>query len=234
MTVPFQDRSEAGRQLAKALAAYAHREDVIVLAVPRGGVPVGFEVAQALGTLLDLMLVRKLDTPDQEHERMGAIASGGVSVLDMDVVASRWIEDEMIEGVVLAELADLEKYERLYRGNRPEPDLRDRCVIVVDDGTVSGKTLCAGLEALRQRMPAAIIAALPTAHPDTIPLLRETADEVVCLATPELFVSVNHWYGDFSVPSDAEIRALLAWAWEHHCREAPVVRGKRAENSDRL
>lgn len=214
MTLPFQDRSEAGRTLARALDAYAGRGDVIVLALPRGGVAVGFEVATVLGAPLDLMMVRDLGTPDQDHESMGAIASGGVSVLDMDVVASRWIDDEIIEGVVLGELGELERFERLYRGNRPEPELKDRCVIVVDDGVASGGTLRAGLAALRQRRPAFIVAALPVARAESVPLLRETADAVVCLATPEPFFSAGRWYQDFSETSDAEIRALLAWAWD--------------------
>lgn len=213
MTLPFQDRSEAGRCLATALKAYAGRAGVIVLALPRGGVPVGFEVAERLGVPLDLMLVRSLETPDLGEETMGAIASGGVSVLDTDVVASHWIDDEIIEAVVLRELAELERFEHLYRGDWPEPDLRDRCVIVVDDGIVSGETLRAGLAALRQRSPASIVAALPVAPPETSSMLGEVADQVVCLATPEPFLSVSRWYRDFSETSDGEVRGLLARAW---------------------
>lgn len=213
MTLPFQDRSEAGRYLADALDAYAGRTDVIVLALPRGGVAVGFEVAGGLGASLDLMLVRDLGTPDQEDESMGAIASGGVSVLDVDVVASRWIDDEIIEAVVLRELGELARYERLYRGDRPEPELRNRCVIVVDDGLAGGAILRAGLAALRQRSPAAIVAALPVAATETARLLGEEADAVVCLATPEHFVEAGRWYRDDYETSDAEVRALLARAW---------------------
>jgi putative phosphoribosyl transferase len=218
MKLPFQDRSEAGRLLGQALDAYARRPEAIILALPRGGVPVGFEVARKLEIPLDLMLVRKLGTPGNEDLAMGAIASGGVSVLNKDLVSACWISDEIIEAVAVKERRTLELHEQLYRGNRPVPEVKGRCVIVVDDGIATGATMRAGVAGLRQRMPARIVAAAPVASPDTVERLRKEADEVVCLATPEPFFSIGRWYRDFPEITDAEVREFLAQAWNKASR----------------
>ncbi|MGZ8215728.1 phosphoribosyltransferase [Methylomagnum sp.] len=213
MKLPFENRAEAGRWLGQALQAYAHRPDAIVLALPRGGVPVGIEVARLLGIPLDLMLVRRLGTPEREEVALGAVASGGVSVVNKDVVSDHWIGDEAIEAVAVKERLELERRERSYRGDRPQPELKGACVIVVDDGATTGTTLQTGIAALRQRLPGRIVAGIPVAAPEALARLREEADEVVCVATPEPFFAVGRWYRDFSPISDAEIHGLMAAAW---------------------
>jgi putative phosphoribosyl transferase len=212
MSVLFENRAEAGRLLGKALQAYAGRQDVIVLALPRGGVPVGFEVARLLAAPLDLLLVRKLGTPGREELAMGAIASGGVSVLNKDVVTSCWIDDETIEAVAVRERRELERRERLYRGERPVPEIKGCCVILVDDGLATGATMLAGVAALRQRLPARIVVAVPVASARAVERLRTEADEVVCLAVPEPFLAVGQWYREFGQTDDEEVKALLAQA----------------------
>jgi putative phosphoribosyl transferase len=209
MQLPFRNRSEAGRRLGQVLKAYARRSEAMVLAIPRGGVPVGFEVARLLELPLDLLLVRKLGVPGSEELAIGAVASGGVSVLNTDVVATYWIGDEAIEAVAVQARQELERRERLYRGDRPVPEVRGRCVIVVDDGIATGATLRAGVMALRQRLPACIVAAVPVAPVDALAQLRQEADEVACLASPEPFVAVGRWYRDFSQTTDDEVRELL-------------------------
>lgn len=213
MRLPFEDRAEAGRLLGQALKSYVRRPDVMVLGLPRGGVPVAFEVASVLEVPLDLMLVKKLGTPGREELAMGAIATGGVSVLNTDVVAAHWISDETIEAVAVRERLELERRERLYRNDRSVPEVKGRCVIVVDDGLATGATMRAGVAALRQRRPARIVAAVPVAPAVAVEPLREEADEVICLATPEPFFHVGHWYRDFAEISDAEVSGLLARAW---------------------
>jgi putative phosphoribosyl transferase len=213
MTIRFEDRAEAGRLLGQALSTYARRSDVIVLALPRGGVPVGFEVARILQAPLDLMLVRKLGTPGQEELAMGAIASGGVAVLNKEMVTAHWISDDVIEAVAVRERRELERRERLYRGDRPLPEVKNRCVILVDDGVATGATMRAGVAGLRQRKPARIVVAVPVAPVQTLERLRREADEVVCLATPEPFYSVGQWYRDFAQITDDEVTALLARGW---------------------
>jgi putative phosphoribosyl transferase len=212
MQLPFKDRSEAGRLLGQALGAYVRRPDAIVLAIPRGGVPVGFEAARLLGVPLDLLLVRKLVMPGYEELAIGAVASGGVSVLNKDVVTAYWIGDEAIEAVAVKARQELERHEKLYRDERPQPEIKGRCVIVVDDGIATGATLRAGVVALRQRLPARIVAAVPVASPEALAQLRKDADEVFCLASPEPLVAVSRWYRDFSQVTDDEIRNLLARA----------------------
>jgi putative phosphoribosyl transferase len=214
MDIPFENRTEAGRRLGKALEAYAGRPGLIVLALPRGGVPVGYEVARALQAPLDLMIVRKLGTPGRPELAMGAIASGGISVLNKDVVSAYRISEATIEAVAAEERRELERRERLYRGDRPYPDLDGRCVILVDDGIATGATLRAGLAALRQRKPACLVVAVPLAPRDTLARLRAEVDEIVCLATPEPFFAVGQGYRDFSQTTDAEVRELLARAWD--------------------
>ncbi|HXV10479.1 MAG TPA: phosphoribosyltransferase [Burkholderiales bacterium] len=211
--LPFPDRDAAGRALAKALEAYRERDDVLVLALPRGGVPVAAEIAAALGAELDLMIVRKLGAPGQPELAMGAIASGGVRVLNRDVIASLGISDHAIEEVARREQQELERREQVYRGSRPRPTIEARCVILVDDGVATGATIRAGIEALRRQKPGKLVVAVPVAPPDTVARLRSVADEVVCLATPEQFWAIGQWYIEFPQLSDDAVREALADSW---------------------
>jgi predicted phosphoribosyltransferase len=213
MTPPFfRDRSEAGRLLAAKLARYAERPDVLVLALPRGGVPVAYEVARALGAPLDVFIVRKLGVPGQEELAMGAVASGGVRVLNQEVVHALRVPDYVVDAVAEWELLELARRERVYRGERPFPDLRGRTVILVDDGLATGATMHAAVQALRQKQPARLVVAVPTAAPETCEELSAEVDEVVCAITPEPFYAVGIWYEDFSQTTDEEVRELLARA----------------------
>lgn len=212
--LPFANRVRAGRLLGEALRAYSQRRDVIVLALPRGGVPVAFEIVAAIHAPLDLMLVRKLGTPGHVELAMGAIALGGVKVMNSDVVEAGSISEAAIEAVVRRERAELERRQRAYRGDRPAPRVEGRCVILVDDGLATGATMRAAVQAVRHQQPARIVVAVPVAPPDTIAALRGEADEVVCLATPEPFMAIGGWYEDFPQTSDDEVRELLARAWE--------------------
>ena len=205
----FRDRSEAGRQLAAQLAHYADRPDVLVLALPRGGVPVGYEVARALRVPLDAFVVRKLGVPGHEELAMGAVASGGVRVLNDQVVKGLEIPNYVIDAVAGWELQELERRERLYRGQRPTPDVRGKTVILVDDGLATGSTMLAAVRALRQLAPARIVVAVPVASSDTCELLKSEVDEVVCAVTPEPFYAVGFWYRNFSQTTDEEVRELL-------------------------
>ena len=207
---PFRDRSEAGRLLASKLAAYVNHPDVLVLALPRGGVPVAYEVARALGAPLDVFLVRKLGVPGHEELAMGAVATGGVRVLNDQVVRALHIPDYVIDAVAAREQQELARRERLYRGGRPPPDVRGRTVILVDDGLATGATMHAAIKALRQLQPARLVVAVPTAAPETCEALRAEVDEVICAITPEPFYAVGLWYEDFSQTTDEEVRDLLA------------------------
>ena len=221
MTVDvFRDRRHAGRVLAQILAGYANRSDVIVLALPRGGVPVAYEVAKALHAPLDVFVVRKLGVPGHEEYAMGAIASGGVRVLNDEVVQRLGISDAAVDAVTRFEQGELERRERLYRAGRPLPDLRGRTVIVVDDGLATGSTMLAAVRALRAQQPARIVVAVPTAAAETCAQLRSEADEVVCATTPEPFRAVGTWYDDFSQTSDEEVRELLARAEQNAAHAA--------------
>lgn len=206
----FADRLAAGRRLATALAAYKGQGDVVVLGLPRGGVPVAYEVARALGAPLDVFLVRKLGVPGHEELAMGAIASGGVRVLNEDVLEGLRIPPRVIEDVTDIEAAELERRERVYRGGRPPLDVRGRVVIVVDDGLATGSTMRAAVAALRRLEPARIVVAVPTGASETCAMLRDEADEVVCLTTPDPFHAVGLWYDDFRPTTDDQVRALLA------------------------
>jgi predicted phosphoribosyltransferase len=206
----FRDRREAGRSLVAKLMHYANRPEVLVLALPRGGVPVAFEVASALEAPFDVFLVRKLGVPGHEELAMGAVATGGVRVLNQDVVKPLRIADYVIEAVAAQELEELKRRERLYRGGRSPPDVRRRTVILIDDGLATGTTMRAAIQALRQQQPARIVVAVPTAAPDTCEALKAEADEVICATTPEPFLSVGHWYDDFTQTTDDEVRRLLA------------------------
>lgn len=208
----FSNRAEAGRRLAKGLEKFAGRDDVIVLGLPRGGVPVAFEVARALGVHLDVFIVRKLGVPGFEELAVGAIASGGVRVLNEDVVRALPNADEIIEAVTTKETAELKRREENYRDGRPAPDLRDRVIILVDDGLATGATMRAAIRALRQRGVARIVVAVPVGPPETCREVEEEADELVCAMTPESFHAVGQYYEDFSQTSDDEVRELVARA----------------------
>jgi putative phosphoribosyl transferase len=208
----FRDRTEAGRRLAERLTAYADRPDVLVLALPRGGVPVAYEVARALRAPLDVFLVRKLGVPGYEELAMGAVATGGVRVLNDQIVAGLRIPDHVIEAVAEAEQQELARRERVYRGDRPPPDVRHRTVILVDDGLATGATMQAAIKALRALPPARIVVAVPTGSPETCEQLKAQADDVICAITPEPFHAVGLWYEDFTQTTDEEVRDLLARA----------------------
>jgi predicted phosphoribosyltransferase len=220
--VIFRDRADAGRRLAFELKGYVDATDVIVLALPRGGVPVGFEVVRALHVPLDVFLVRKLGVPGQEELAMGAIATGGVRVLNEDVVRHLDIPYEVIEMVAACEERELARRERAYRDDRPAPDLRARKVILVDDGLATGSTMRAAARALGKLQPSRIVVAVPVAASQTCDELRTEVDEVVCAETPEPFRGVGIWYEDFSQTTDEEVRALLARAERENEARAPL------------
>ena len=205
----FRNRSEAGRWLADRLTTYARRADVIVLALPRGGVPVGFELARALEVPLDVFLVRKLGLPGQEELAMGAIASGGVRVLNDEVVQALAVPSSVIDRVARAEEEELRRREAAYRGSRPEPDLRGRVVMLVDDGLATGSTMRAAVRAVKQMQPAQVVVAVPVAAASTRDDLATEVDEIVCETPPEPFLAVGRWFEDFSQTSDQEVRDLL-------------------------
>jgi predicted phosphoribosyltransferase len=209
MAERFRDRHDAGRRLADALGAYARRNDVLVLALPRGGVPVGYEVALALGAPLDVMQVRKLGVPGHEELAMGAIASGGVRILSEDVVATLNIPDRVIATVAAAEEQELDRRERIYREGRPFPEVRGRTVILVDDGLATGSTMRAAAAALRAQGAERLVAAVPVAPKETCDALQDLVDDVICAVTPEPFLAVGEWYEDFTQTSDAEVQDLL-------------------------
>ncbi len=212
MLTQFHDRTEAGKLLAEQLTAYANLHDALVLALPRGGVPVAFEVARALHAPLDVIVVRKLGVPGQEELAMGAIATGGVRILNNDVVQFLDIPDEVINKIAAREQRELERRELLYRGDRPAYDVHGRTVILVDDGIATGATMHAAVAALKQRQPARIIIAVPTAAPSTCDEFAAEVDELVCVIRPEPFIAVGYWYKQFSQTSDEEVRSLLEQA----------------------
>jgi predicted phosphoribosyltransferase len=214
-TWPFANRREAGKELASRLLTYRGRDDVVVLALPRGGVPVAYEIAEALDAPLDIFVVRKLGMPGHPEFAMGAIASGGVRVLNEDVVRSYGIPNSAIEAVAQQELAELERREREYRQGRPMRDLRDKTVILVDDGLATGSTMRAAVRAVRAHKPARVIVAVPVGAPGTCEEFADIADETICARTPEPFSAVGLWYRDFSQTTDEEVRALLREHDEH-------------------
>src|SRR4051812_18483782 len=204
----FKNRAEAGRLLAERLSEYAGRDDLVVLALPRGGVPVAFEVARALDAPLDVFLVRKLGVPGHEELALGAIATGGIRLLNEDVVRGLRIPPDVIDKIEAAERAELERREREYRGERQAPDGRDRTVILIDDGLATGASMRAAVAALRQGQPARTVVAVPIAAPSTCEEFRYEVDEVVCARTPEPFFAVGLWYDDFAQTTDEEGRDL--------------------------
>lgn len=206
----FRNRSEAGDKLAERLANYG--PNAFVLALPRGGVPVAFEVAKALDAPLDVLLVRKLGVPGREELAMGAIASGGVRVLNHDVIRSLRVSEHEIAAAVEREENELSRREQIYRGLWPDPQVEGRNVILIDDGVATGATMRAAIVALRQLNPKQIVAAVPVGAPDTCELLKREADEVVCVATPKPIYGVGRWYAMFPQTSDEEVRELLSRA----------------------
>jgi predicted phosphoribosyltransferase len=205
----FKDRRDAGRKLAAELSAYADRSDVIVLALPRGGVPVAYEVALALGAPLDIFLVRKLGLPGHEELAIGAIASGGVRVLNEDIVQGLHIPQAVIDTIAQRELKELERREHAYRGDRPAPEVRDRTVILIDDGLATGASMRAAVAGLRALHPARVVVAVPTAAPETCRALEPEVDEIICAMTPEPFYGVGRWYENFSQTTDEQVRRFL-------------------------
>lgn len=210
----FQDRTEAGQRLAQQLKAYANRQDLLVLGLPRGGVPVAFEVAKALNAPLDVFLVRKLGVPGHEELAMGAIASGGVRILNQEVVENLHISEEIIDRVAATEQQELERREHAYRDDRPPLDLSDRTVILVDDGLATGATMRVAVVAIRQQHPKQIIAVVPVSSPEICDELRVEVDKIICAETPRPFVAVGLWYKKFSQTTDAEVQNLLKQAAE--------------------
>ncbi len=219
----FHDRTAAGQALAEKLLEYAHQPDVIVLGLPRGGVVVAYEVARALHAPLDVFVVRKLGVPDFEELAMGAIASGGTCVLDRGTIEALGIPDKVIASTAADEREELERRERLYRGDRPPPDVRGRTVIVVDDGLATGSTMRAVLAALRQHQPVRLVVAVPVGAPETCAELASEADAVVCVHTPTPFMAVGLWYDEFAQTTDREVRELLDRA--AHEQAAPQEAG---------
>ncbi len=218
MRTKYRDRRDAGRTLARALGEYAGRDDVVVLALPRGGVPVAYEVAEALGAPLDVFVVRKLGLPWHEELAMGAIASGGgrgaapVRVLNDEVIAMYHVSDADVDAVTEAERRELVRREQAYRGDRPAADVRGRTVVLVDDGLATGSTMRAAVAALRHEGPARVVVAVPISAPDACDAFRAVADDIVCARTPEPFVAVGLWYEDFTQTEDEEVHDLLARA----------------------
>ena len=205
----YRDRFDAGKRLAGRLGAYAHRQDVLVLALPRGGVPVAFEVAKALNAPLDVFLVRKLGVPGREELAMGALASGGICVLNEDVISTLRISDQVINRVREQEQRELIRRERLYRDDRPAPEVSGCVVMLIDDGLATGASMRSAAIALRQRGPDRLMIAVPVASPSACFDLRGEVDEIVCALTPEPFYGVGYWYENFSQTSDQEVYDLL-------------------------
>jgi putative phosphoribosyl transferase len=205
----FRDRSEAGRLLAEQLAEYSARSDVLVLALPRGGVPVALEIARRLSAPLDVFLVRKLGVPWHRELAMGAIASGGIEVLNDEVVRTYRIPRHVLDAVAKVEGEELERRMWSYRGNKPLPQLTGHVVVLVDDGIATGSTMRAAVAAVRRQHPAEVVVAVPVAAADTRDELQDEVDRVICLSTPVTFVAVGDWYEDFSQTSDDQVRALL-------------------------
>jgi putative phosphoribosyl transferase len=219
METRYRDRTEAGQVLTSLLTAYAHRRNVLVLALPRGGVPVAYEVARVLHVPLDVFLVRKLGVPGHEELAMGAIAMGGIRVINEDIVRSLQVPPHIVDAVALREGRELERREQLYRDDRPLPIVYDQTTILIDDGLATGATMRAAVHALRVQDPAEIIVAVPVAAYITYRRLQTEVDDIICPQTPEIFYGVGWWYEDFSQTSDQQVHELLsraAWEKAHH------------------
>ena len=224
----FKDRTQAGKLLARELQSYGQRADAVVLALPRGGVPVAFAIAQRLGVELDILLVRKLGMPGHEEYAMGAVGSGGVRVLQPGVPGLMGVSAEQVEAVTKRELDELQRRERAYRGARAPLALAGRVAILVDDGVATGSTMLAAIRVARSLGPAELVLAVPVAPPQTLALLENEVDTLVCLSAPPLFRSVGQWYDAFDQTSDEEVQDLLAAAW--HTREAERQQPKEDTN----
>ncbi|AEH61699.1 phosphoribosyltransferase [Methanosalsum zhilinae DSM 4017] len=205
----FKNRVHAGQVLSEKLSEYGENKDVIILALPRGGVPVAFEVSRKIGVEMDLLLVRKLGVPGNEELAMGAIASGNIRVLNEDIIKSLHIPDKKIDQVTDSEKRELDRRNNIYRANRPIPDLRNRTVILIDDGLATGATMRAAAEAVRTKGPSQIIVAVPTCSPDAYNSLEDVADEIICAISPEPFFGVGRWYEDFRQVSDEEVCDIM-------------------------
>jgi putative phosphoribosyl transferase len=205
----FKDRTAAGQVLAVKLAAYANRADVLVLALPRGGVPVAFEVAQALNAPLDVFVVRKLGVPGQKELAMGAIASGGIRILNEDIIREEKIDELAIDKVTAKEQQELDRRQSLYRGDRPKPVIQGRTIILIDDGLATGATMRAAIAALQKQQPAKIVVAVPISSPQIYQQIKSLVDEIICADTPSPFYCVGLWYEKFPQTSDKEVRHLL-------------------------
>lgn len=205
----FANRREAGKQLTRKLSNYKGRADVIVLALPRGGVPVGYEVALELHAPLDIFLVRKLGLPGREELAIGAIASGGIRILNRDIINAVGLNQTMIDLVMKQESRELQRREEQYRGDRPAPDLQDRTVILIDDGLATGASMLAAVQGVRAQNPGQIVVAVPAAAPQAIDLLHPNVDDVVYIIAPDPFEGVGKWYDDFSQTTDEEVKSLL-------------------------
>jgi putative phosphoribosyl transferase len=227
---PFADRTDAGRKLATKLLAYADCPNLLVLALPRGGVPIAYEVARALHAPLDIFLVRKLGLPWNEELAMGAIASGGVRVLNPEAMSWSDLPNSIIDDVAKREQKELERRERLYRGDRPALDIQGRTIILVDDGLATGSTMRAAAITLRQMKPLKIVVAVPVAPPETCEAFRREVEEVICAITPDPFIAVGAWYSDFSQTSDEEVRQLLEQASRDWHTDSPTTSEQAGEH----
>jgi putative phosphoribosyl transferase len=225
MDSKFRDRREAGGALAHHLLAYASRHDVLVLALPRGGVPVAFAVAQSLHAPLDVFVVRKLGVPGHEELAMGALGSGGAQLFNRDLIRELQLAPRAIDQVVAEETRELERRERRYRGGRPFPTIAGRTIIIVDDGMATGATMLLAARALGQQRPASLVVAVPVGSPEAVRLLGPAADEVVCLRQPQPFQAVGLWYDDFSQTTDQEVLDLLEEARHAADQPLPLDRG---------
>jgi putative phosphoribosyl transferase len=205
----FLDRRDGGRQLAQKLSKFADRPDVTILALPRGGVPVAYEVALALQSPLDVLIVRKLGLPGHEELAIGAIASGGIRILNEDIILALAVDQTTVNWVTERELEELQRREQQYRGDRPAPEIHDRTVILIDDGLATGASMLAAVQGLRTRHPAQIVVAVPAAAPQAVDMLTPQVDEVVYGISPTIFEGVGKWYEDFSQTTDEEVRSLL-------------------------
>jgi predicted phosphoribosyltransferase len=221
LDVPIRDRTAAGRALVPLLSAYRGQTDAIILALPRGGVPVAYEIAKELDLRLDLLLVRKLGVPSHEEYAMGAIASGGVRVLNGEVLQMLDLRSETIEAAVARETIELQRRDHAYRGDRAAPVLRGQRVILVDDGLATGATMRAAVQAARQQEPLSVTVAVPVGAADSLQLLQAEADEVICPVIPETLKSIGSWYLDFSQTSDRQVIDLLQRAWQRPCELRP-------------
>ncbi len=222
--IRFKNRIQAGQQLAEQLADYNGRTDTIVLALPRGGVPVGYAIAKALELPLDILLVRKLGVPGHEEYAMGAIASGGLYVLQSEVLNMLGIPMSVVETAAQRETKEIERREKLYRAGRPVPQLDGHAVILVDDGLATGSSMLAAVNVMRQAKPARVVVAVPVASPEACQALRSEVDEIICLSTPDPFYAVGLWYEDFSQTTDQEVTGLLTQAERDHARHTEARR----------